>query len=619
MRIQPRQQLLDVWRAVAATSYPNGAWRWGGRHGRNSISDAEQLLCLMGPVAELPSVKLDVPDETAEDVQEALRRLGSNIEIPQRLTTAILDYLTTYADDTGTPTFAGSSYFSTDGAEPLPAQLDLDVVDSFSASVRLTLFTIGFARVFRRVLSRRDLLDRVTEMEELASKRLTAAMIGLLRSFSINVFDEDSAEGGILLRMLNRGRPPNHRLLADLRTELRQVRAGLRDLTLGHGEIPDLDDEKKLFECGWAWGVVRGAAEIETSADVGAQRAGVAPFLPWLYFTVVALDSIEDLFSERTRLLNLLDDEQQRLARALQLRWDLTQSYWSTIARFGGGERWPLEDMPWRTTDDQESDYLTLLITSIVVKDLSRPQASDLDNDVARAGDVVRELATRARVTRRPVAADFALSLHQPGFPVELDGSDDLPDGAAGTKGPLLTWKLSDFSAQLLKQALRLAGLAQGIQLRADLKELADQIWEHLLLRRDRSPGDQLWDQPSRVYPQLEPVPAEVSWYYTERVVSCLVTAAQFLRQPPQRSNLLRQQATETLAEADHLFDQELLNESAEAGPEMRRTFQALRSQLRRAYDVLDETPGTAAALGQDVLIQLDRLRLARQRASEVG
>jgi hypothetical protein len=48
MRIQPRQQLLEVWRALGdSTLDDDGDWIWGGRHGRNSITDAEQLLCLL--------------------------------------------------------------------------------------------------------------------------------------------------------------------------------------------------------------------------------------------------------------------------------------------------------------------------------------------------------------------------------------------------------------------------------------------------------------------------------------------------------------------------------------------------------------------------------------------
>ncbi|MGY0501146.1 hypothetical protein ACWZHB_21905 [Nocardia sp. FBN12] len=44
MRMRPRQQLLDLWRAHLRTSFRDGRWVWGGRDGRNSISEAEHLL-----------------------------------------------------------------------------------------------------------------------------------------------------------------------------------------------------------------------------------------------------------------------------------------------------------------------------------------------------------------------------------------------------------------------------------------------------------------------------------------------------------------------------------------------------------------------------------------------
>jgi len=64
MQIQPRQQLLDAWRATARLSYPDSSWRFGGREGTNSISDAEQLLCLMAPATEVPIFRLDKPGVT---------------------------------------------------------------------------------------------------------------------------------------------------------------------------------------------------------------------------------------------------------------------------------------------------------------------------------------------------------------------------------------------------------------------------------------------------------------------------------------------------------------------------------------------------------------------------
>src|SRR4051812_11392564 len=110
MRIQPRRQLIETWRAVAHYSYPKQRWAWGGRAHRNSISDAEQLLCLLGPATEIEPFGIDLPDKTEQDIEQSLSPLGDSVEIPQALLRVIHDYLTTYLDD-GLPTFGGGSYF----------------------------------------------------------------------------------------------------------------------------------------------------------------------------------------------------------------------------------------------------------------------------------------------------------------------------------------------------------------------------------------------------------------------------------------------------------------------------------------------------------------------------
>src|SRR3954447_8863015 len=110
MRIQPRRQLLQIWRATVASSLSaDGQWLWGGRGGSNSISDAEQLLCLMLPATELSRFRVDGPNETGEDVTQALGGLGDAIEIPRRLVSILIDYLRRYTldDGAGTPSFAG--------------------------------------------------------------------------------------------------------------------------------------------------------------------------------------------------------------------------------------------------------------------------------------------------------------------------------------------------------------------------------------------------------------------------------------------------------------------------------------------------------------------------------
>ncbi len=107
-------------------------------------------------------------------------------------------------------------------------------------------------------------------------------------------------------------------------------------------------------------GVVKDAPKVtDLDTPVPGQPDGIADRLPYVYFTVVALDGIQDLFSERTLTLGLLDADQQKLAEALRLRWELSQQYWSAVARFGT-ERWPLEDLPWQTTGLRlESEYFS--------------------------------------------------------------------------------------------------------------------------------------------------------------------------------------------------------------------------------------------------------------------
>lgn len=607
MRLQPRQQILEIWQATARTSYPENKWVLGGRDSSNSISDAEQLLCILLPAAEVPMFRLDRPDETGEDVLTAVALFGDSVEVPRMLIRVLTEYMERYQDENGTPLFAGEGYF-----QPPPGQqaIDdplrrLDVVDSYSTSVALTLATIGFVRVFKESVRRDDVRREVERLEVLASRRLSAAMVGLLRSFTVNVFDAYSEEGRALCRTANQSGLPERQVIEEIRQELREINARLRDVTIGSGAgtAEDLDNPNRLFECGWSWGVVRNAPEILTREEVGKQPEGVALAAPYLYFTVVALDAIAALFSERTRLLGLLNEPQTRLAQALQVRWELTQSYWSKIATFGSG-RWPLEDIPWRTTDRVESDYFSLLVSSIVVQDLVRRRAPDAD--LSRVGQVLGELANRARITRRPFQRrDPAISLHAPGVRIDLLGMD--------ISDVLLSWTVTDFSPLLLKRTMRIAGLMRDTALRSDLLQLADNVWDHLEQRRIlQEPGINLWDRPDQVFDLPAPEVDGPSWYYSRRVVECLVTASEVVTSPPLRNQRLADLAADLLSEADHRFDQELLRGSTEAGPAMRGALQGARATLQRARSIIDAYPGSAFVLISEVLRDLDRLDAAR-------
>ncbi|MDI1465190.1 SCO2524 family protein [Catellatospora sp. KI3] len=609
MRIKPRQELLDIWSATAKVAFTpvpgtkgKGEWHWGGRGGSNSISDAEQLLCLMLPATEIRQFQLDEPNSTDEDLLKVLRPFGGAIDIPQFLVGLVMDYLDRYTAPDGTPIFSGGSYFSAflPDEEPTEEQRKLAVVESFAASIPLMLSSLGFIRVFSRSVTRPELRARLDKVEQAASRRLSAAMIGLLRSFSIFVFADDSDYAEALLRTVNQNGEPRRRVLEDLRVSLREVAAGLRDLTFGLTQVEQIEREDMLFECGWSWGVHSNATPVEFPVDLGQQVPGLALDAPYLYFTVVALDAIADLYNDRTRLLRLLDDDQLKLASALRLRWDLTQRYWSTVASFGT-RRWPLEDIPWRTIDKAESDYFSLLVTSIAARNLSvRPN----DSDLQRLGEILSELANRSRMTRRPLREDPALQLHSPGVSIEVEGATDF--------SPRLSWVAADFAPLLLKRAAMVAGMVDRIDLRGRALNLADDLWDHIALRRsvvDDGPG--LWDDPSQVYP-VSPGDQGISWHHTVRVVESLVLAARLADDQPLRSEPLLEHASSLLAEADHLYSQELLAGTSESGTSERKRLEAVRQRIRRAREIMSARPGTAVSLLLTALGELDSLVASR-------
>jgi len=612
MKVQPRHQLLQIWRGVVAESFDGGQWQWGGRDGRNSISDAEQLLCILAPATSVASFGLDEPDSTSDDVAAALSGLGTRVDIPVKLLRAVDEYLTAYTEPDGTPIFSGEGYFSPptprNGTGPgklTPELRARQVVDSYVMSINLSLATIGFVRQFRRsILRDQALLEEISRTEQLASRRLTAAMVALLRSFTIWVFEPDSSDGRSLTETINQTGLPDEQVQRQFRTELADVRAGLRDLTIGIAPKVEADllRPNKMFECGWSWSVVREAPKIPTGDDVGRQDDGHAEEGAYIYFTVVALDGIDELFSDRTQLLSLLTDEQLLLARALQVRSNLTRKYWSKIATFGR-DRWPLQAIPWQRTNANRSDYFSLLVTAIVIRDLVERRVDEKELD--RVSRVLELLASRARITLPTYPGDLAPTLHAPGDIIDLNVD---PAG----ESPELAWVMSDFAPLLMRRAVSLAGLLRNAELRARMLDLSDQVWAHLESRRMERNRGFIWDQPQRVFPAMATVHQRPSWYFTKRVVDSLITSAEVISSEPLRSETATRLAEELLAEATHLYDQELLRGPVDPGPSTRDRLQLLAGQLNRARESVATHPGTASALANRILLDLHELAFAR-------
>ncbi|WUH95232.1 SCO2524 family protein [Streptomyces sp. NBC_00433] len=613
MQINPRQQLLDIWQAISRHSFEGGEWDWGEWGGRSSVADAERLLCLMYPATEIPDFRLDDPDTTQRDVQTALKGAGGRVEIPAKLVRILAEFMRTYTAEDKRPSFAGGYYFEAcDPDEELTEeQRQLGVVDSFSMSITLCLATLGFLKVYQGKTRRGEVRTLIEDLRAATETRLTAAMVSLLRSFTVNVFDPDEPQGRVLCGMLGEGRISERVVAARFQRRFEALRATIvESLVLGVDIADRLKDENLLFECGWAWSLVEDSPPVDTTDPIGPQPAGVARPTPYLHFTVVALDGIQDLFSDRTLTLGLLTPEQLRLAEALRLRWEITQQYWSGIARFAD-TAWPLEDIPWRTTGQRlESEYFSLSVASILVHDLVRRRATD--DDLTRTVAVMERLAERGRIISRMTGEDRAVALHVPGLRLPLQGSSDT--------GPPMQWTVADFSAQLLKRSIQLCALSRNMSSHDRLLMLAERILDHVWKRRIRDgEGVGLWDNVQAVYPDVPARQGPLSWNVTERVVECMVAGRRLYAQPPIRSAELAAHASSLLSEATHLLGNEHLEPTSSQDTSRALALRSVEVRLSRAREIADRQPGTAVALTMEVLRELDSLALARHTASWGG
>ncbi|WP_194819749.1 SCO2524 family protein [Nocardia sp. XZ_19_385] len=613
MRIRPRQQLLDLWRAHLKTSYRDDAWVWGGRDGSNAISDAEQLMCLLYPATELASFALD-PDSiaTADDVASVLSVLGDDIQIGGALVRMIEEFFDRYTDADGEPIFAGGSYFRDIGhGEPTPAQRELDVVDAYSMSLSLCIAALRFLRGLQRYLHQevrreaRRLNEQINALTPRVSSRLTSAMVGLIRSFVIHTPPFASPAGQEILALVNQTGADAKDVIADFSAALEQIRVQAAN-DVRTSQVPDIDlyDDSLAFECGWSWGIDARAGDVDEVASRIGKQPGYAVSEPDLYFTLVVLEGIKDLYSQRTQEPDLLDGHQLQLAESLKRRAELTQRFWSTISRFGTG-RWPLEDLPWRTSDAKQSDYYSLVVTAFLIQDLlERESTTDLSRTVA----VLTQLAQRARIINREVPDDPAAILHYPGITLTLKGSE----GDIG--GPLLGYQVGDFSTLLLKRSLQAARLARDVGIREQLFDLATSAMAHMQSRaisHGRSVG--LWDNLAPTGNSADPAP---SWFLTERMMECLVVAHYTFSGPPLATRAMVHTVIGKITEAEHLLNQELLQISDAAYSPSFAELAAIELSLDRARAILTKRPHTAESLATDALLRLNSLAYAREDAN---
>lgn len=607
--------MLELWRAVLAHSYRNGTWKWGGRDGANSISDAEQLLCLLYPATEIEAFALDQPNDMSPDVRLALAPFGEETRIGGVLVALVEDYLRRYTGPDGEPIFASGSYLRCgDDSSLTPGQQAVEVVDSYSMSLSLCIAALRFLRGFMRFVSgevrleARQLRERIPTVIEQVSARLTAAMAGLVRSFVIHTPEPKTAYGQSIVYMLDQSRTPSEEIIERLSTQLERLRVqAANEVRLSQTTEIDIADDGRLFECGWSWGIVRSAEPIDIVPGRVSSTPGYAESRPYLYFTAVALDGISDLSSQRIRELDLLTDEQRTLADALQLRFELTRNYWSKVARFDSG-RWPLEDIPWRTSDGEESEYFSLVVAAVLIQDLVYRESTE---DLARTVSVLDQLARRGRITSRFTVDDPAAPLHYPGVRLNLAGSEDVGDGSQ------LIWYVPDFATLLLKRCLDAARLRTDVDTRDRLMALAEAAMDHLDRRVLRDgPAVGLWDDIGRVVGAADLRPEGPSWFVTERMMECLVIAYSTFEQPPLAPQAMVARAVDLLSEAEHLLNQEELEVEGQDLSPKQAAINRIRQSLDRARRVLRERPGTAYSLATQALVQLDELAYARRDAT---
>jgi hypothetical protein len=620
--MQPRQQLLDIWRAQVAYSWrapeeggKRKVWHWGGRNQSDAVGDAQQLLCLLYPAQELVELRYADPDATSDAVLSALSGLGDAVEIPIRIMRLVKDYMERHVDDEGVPVYSGgSNMHRVDRTQKAsPEQRAIDVTEGFALAIPLCLTSLTFLADFQPTVDRMGRADLIKELEHVQQaihRRLLGAITGLLRSFAVATFDADDEFGRQLIALINVDGQPDRKIVRRFREASEEIIATLRTITVGSGGTAGVEAPTKLFEIGWSWSVVEKAPDIPDVSDTSTQRPGRALDAPYQYFTVVALEAIATLFSPRVMRRNLLTEEEQRLAQNLQVRMDVTRAYWAMVASFGGGSKWPLEDVPWRTTDGLEYDYYSLLVCAVATDTFGASRGGD--DDLIRLGAVLIELANRGRITRRALAGDQAVQIHFPGVKSLLTGIEKLD-------GPPMVWNMVDFAPLLLKRLYHAAGLLVTIEARAELLKVADLVWDHLERRRIREgAAARLWDQPKQVYGELGNWFEDPSWHFTIRVVEAMVLAAQFATSEPARSRSLEDLAHELLVEAEHVYDQELLRGSGHAGPALAQEIRSVGLTISHAKDVVDERPGTAFSLGVKALIDLDRL-IAAGRDAETG
>jgi hypothetical protein len=543
---------------------PNGNWedlRNDDGEIRNAILDSEILLIFLLPETQLRGLRFDNESRGgSKDLQNHPLYRWFHSANPgaktfsywnQRVCAALKSYYLRNSAADGTPTFGSNSYF-TSGADKY-ATIPVPTVDAYSLSLSVSLMSKQLCD--RVAAENRDEDEQEyaiwAELSELASKRITAALQGLLNSFCVETSKQDVWEQ-------NTGRKWPEASGGSLNKRSRDRLMHLRQELKGMGfKIPT----KSAYEVGWSWG--------PTVRDIGSDHTNQAPLAepaPYLYFTINALDGIVDLETPQVESGGLLSPEQLALAAQLKTRARMTATYWMAVttahqSKDGPGE-WEIETLPWRTADGQGTLYWNLYLTRVILSSgsLSEPE-------LLRFTALAERLGEAARVTTPafPTESDPSVrAIHYPGLQIELNVQNT-------DQGQELEYLVLDFAPQLLKLVGRLLSLTTETATRQRLLDLADRVWKHLTKRAAGSSVGKSWDSVISAFPEfafgpeargalgIDASKAGVSvnsWYLTERVLESLTMLASVDQQRPRSSNELKRFASLLIVEAEWYVNQ---------------------------------------------------------------
>lgn len=621
---------------------------WGddrvGEGVRNPIADAEMLLTLLTPTFQIESFSLRGINRVEDaGLQAALTQLskGDAVGMPLKdcLLGRLLDFLEPPVHEAFSPGQPGGYARLVEGDDrPVDSLLDGDgklrlrTVDGYTLTISVCVQAMCLLRAWiehpeqaaNGAMSSSS-RETLAEVFDLCSARLTDAMLGLLRGFTVKTYARDTGPGAPGGRTSSReweiknGREwPGNRGFAQS-SALQAIR---RRLATRFGDWYEdlLKGDEIPFACGWSWGPIRDRPWIgDDQIDRLIEQhpvfdEGETPLwavdAPYLYFTIAAIEGVADLLETKVRSANILNGDQAYLASQLGFLVDNTTAYWRALAfapvqepksEQGRDDRtspWYMERLPWRTTDGDRDDYYSLYVLGLILGDRNELDRVRLVRIVA----LLEELAQRARITREPYVfgnpehGDPAVKIHFPGKRLELIYGSDTPDV---DKLPVCEWTVDDFAPKLLKFTGIVGQRTQDAEVRRRALALADDIWDNNLCHRrlryreadNPSQKGWVWDAPLEPFNRAwaddleweeleeegslgtqglddEGLAPRFSWHMTQRVSDALTAVVQAQERSTtagDRTRALTQEIIETLRGRGDIGDSETRLSSAEA------------------------------------------------------